>query len=101
MKKTRTNRKYDRQFKEDAVKLSLERGNLSAVARDLGIDVKMLRRWKFEYEQFKGVSFQGSGIIRLTEDQKRIRQLEKDLRNRTLELEILKKALGIISVSDR
>jgi transposase len=101
MKRIRTNRKYDRQFKEDAVKLSLERGNLSAVARDLGIDVKMLRRWKSEYEQFKGVSFQGSGVIRLTEEQKRIRQLEKDLRNRTLELEILKKALGIISVSDR
>jgi len=101
MEKHRTNRKYDRAFKEEAIKLSYERKNLSAVARELGIDSKMLRRWRKEYEQFKDLSFQGQGTSRTSEEQKKIRQLEKELHRRDLEVEILKKALGIISVSDR
>ena len=70
MERTRKNRKYDRKFKEEAVKLSIERENVSAVARELGVDVKMLRRWKSEYEQFKECSFQGQGTARMTEEQK-------------------------------
>jgi transposase len=101
MEKIRIKRKFDRQFKEDAVKLSLERNNMSAVARELDIDVKLIRRWKAEQDLFQGVSFQGSGTSRLTEEQKKIRQLEKDLHKQKLENEILKKALGIISSSDR
>ena len=101
MERRRKNRKYDRQFKEDAVKLSIERDNFSDVARELGICSRMLRRWKDEFEEFKGWSFQGSGTSRMTDDQKKIRELEKDLHKQKLENEILKKALGIISVSDR
>ena len=71
MEKIRIKRKFDRSFKEDAVKLSLERKNMSAVARELGIDVKLIRRWKVEQEQFHGVSFQGSGTSRMTEEQKK------------------------------
>jgi len=101
MEKNRKHRKYDRQFKENAVKLGIERGNLSSVARELGIDYKMLRRWKQEYEQFKGHSFQGSGVARITDDRLKILQLEKDLHKQKQENEILKKALGIISTSGR
>ena len=101
METRRKNRKYDRQFKEDAVKLGIERDNLSSVARELGIDYKMLLRWRDEFEQFQDVSFQGSGTSRMTEEQKKIRQLEKDLHKQKQENEILKKALGIISLSDR
>jgi len=97
----RKNRKYDRSFKENAVQLSIERDNFSDVARELGICSRMLRRWRDEFDEFKGSSFQGSGTARMTDEQKKIRQLEKDLKRRDLELEILKKALGIISVSDR
>jgi transposase len=97
----RKKRKYDCTFKENAIKLSYERNNLSAVARELGVDPKMLRRWRSEYEQFKEASFQGQGTIRLTEEQKEIHRLKKSLQRRELEVEILKKALGIISTSDR
>ncbi|MDR0438320.1 MAG: transposase [Bacteroidales bacterium] len=97
----RTRKQYDRHFKENAVKLSFERQNVSATARELGVDVKMLRRWKSEYEQFKEASFQGQGVPRLTEDQKELHRLRESLRKRNLEIEILKKALGIISTSDR
>ena len=59
METRRTNRKYDRVFKEEAAKLA----NVSSVARELGIDYRTLRRWCGEYEQLKGWSFQGSGTI--------------------------------------
>jgi transposase len=101
MEQNRKKRKYDRSFKESAVKLSYERKNLSAVARELGVDAKLLRRWRAEYEQFTGASFQGHGTTRLSDEQKENHRLKKELAKRTLELEILKKALGIISVSDR
>jgi transposase len=98
---TRKKKKYDRHFKEEAVKLSIARSNISSVARELGIDYRMLRRWCVEYEQFKGLSFQGSGTVRQSDEQATIRQLEKALHKQKLENEILKKALGIISSSDR
>jgi transposase len=97
-----TNRKrYDRAFKENAVKLSYQRKNQSALARELGVDHRVLRRWRKEYEQFKDKSFQGSGNARLSDQEKELRDLRKALTNKTLELEILKKAMGIISQSDR
>jgi transposase len=92
---------YDRSFKQNAVELSYERSNVSALARELGIDYKMLLRWRKEYEQFESVSFQGNGNARLTDDQKAHKRLEKELSDTKLELEILKKALRIISKSDR
>jgi len=97
----RERKTYDRSFKENAVKLSYERSNLSALSRELGIDYKALLRWRKEYEQFKAASFQGNGIARLTEEQKELHRLRKELATKTLELEILKKALSIISKSDR
>jgi len=102
MEKTKKqNRKYDRNFKEAAVKLSYERKSVSATARELGVDPKILRRWRKEYGQFNDASFQGNGISRLTPEQKRIRELEKELEIKKKENEILKKAVGIISASDR
>jgi len=102
MEKKRKNRKYDRKFKEEAVKLSLERKNMSSVARELGIDHRMLRRWRDEFAEFEtGVSFRGSGNARITDLQKENQFLKKENHRQKLENEILKKALGIISMSDR
>jgi transposase len=98
----KTDRKdYDRSFKENAVRLSYERSNITALARELGIGSNLLFRWRKESEQFKEASFQGKGNARLTEEQKEIHRLRKELSNRELEIEILKKAMGIISKSDR
>ncbi len=99
MEKTR--KKYDRSFKENAVRLSYERGNARAVAQELGIYKDLLYRWRAEYSQFKENSFQGNGIARLSDEQKELKRLEKALATKNLEIEILKKALGIISTSDR
>jgi transposase len=42
MERRKKNRKYDRQFKENAVKLSIERENVASVARELGISEWLL-----------------------------------------------------------
>lgn len=42
---------YDREFKENAVKLSYERSNLSLFARELGVTTKQLYSWRSQYKQ--------------------------------------------------
>ena len=46
-------------------------------------------------------SFPGNGNLKLTPDQERIRELEKQLAASQLEHEILKKAIGIFSKADK
>jgi transposase len=101
MKKPQKNKKYDRVFKEQAVKLANERGNTSVVARELGVSDRNLHRWRRELEEFKESSFQGKGVSRLTPEQSEIQRLTRENHRQKQEFEILKKAIGIISTSDR
>jgi transposase-like protein len=43
------------------------------------------------------IAFPGNGKIALTTEQKRIRELEKQLKDTEMERDILKKAMGIFS----
>lgn len=99
MKKTR--KKYDRAFKERAVELSEERKNLSELARELGIYPSQLYKWRKEAKEFGEGSFPGNGNLKQTPEQERILALEKKLKDTELERDILKKAIGIFSKSDR
>jgi transposase len=53
MRKQRTH--YDKAFKENAVKLSLERKNVSDLAHELGISPALLYRWRTETDQLKKI----------------------------------------------
>ena len=99
MKRERTH--YDKTFKEDAVKLSLERKNVSELAQELGVDPMLLYRWRKEYQKKGETSFPGKGVQSLSAETRRIKELEKRLNDSEIELEILKKALNIISRSGR
>jgi len=90
----RSRRKYDRQFKIDAVEL-LKRSEKTAkeVARELGIKSDLLSRWKREFEEEDIVSFPGQGNPR-DEELAHLRKENADLK---MEREILKKALAIFS----
>ncbi len=96
MEETRGRRKYDREFKEDAVRLIVDGGrSVREVARDLGIHENMLCRWKKEYLQDTEHSFPGKGHMKPHEEElfklkRRIADLEEDRA-------ILKKALAIFS----
>jgi len=92
-------RKYDRDFKRNAVLLCTEPGkSVSEVAENLGIGKDLLYRWRREYHQANGqYVFPGNGIEALTPEQQRIRELEKKLRDTEMERDILKKAMAIFS----
>ena len=97
----KTRKKYDVAFKERAVQLSKERKNLSELARELGIYPAQLYKWCKEEKEFGAGSFPGNGNLKQTPEQERISALEKKLKDAELERDILKKAIGIFSKSDR
>ena len=98
---TKDRKIYSREFKENAVKLSYERSNVSDLARELGLRANMLYRWR-EESQIKGKeSFPGNGRQSVTSEYEELLELRKQLKRKEMELEILKKAVGIISMSDR
>ena len=90
----KTRRKFDRQFKIDAVEL-LKNSDKTAteIARDLGLRQDLLSRWKREFDSDIQTPFPGNGNPR-DEELARLRKENAELQ---LEREILKKALAIFS----
>jgi len=91
-------RKYDSDFKKNAVLLANEQGrSVSEVAEKLGINADLIYQWRKSLKKKGILAFPGNGIEALTEEQKRIRELEKELKNTEMERDILKKAMAIFS----
>ena len=66
----RETRKYDKEFKVNAVKLSLEEGkHYGVVARNLGIPESTLYSWIQEYNVQGDKGFRGSGIIKASNEE--------------------------------
>ena len=86
-----TRRHFDDAFKREAVELLLpgDRG-LSEVARSLGVNPSVLRRWKKRY-QANGLSEEARA------GQDEVARLRRELSRVCQEQDILKKALGIFS----
>lgn len=85
-------KRFDRDFKVSAVKMVTDEGQkASEVARSLGIHPNMLYSWKKKYALNGEKAFVGKG--HLTE----MAALRRKLKNAELDLEILKKAVGIFS----
>jgi transposase len=97
----RSRKQYDAAFKRKAVELSHVRGNVKEVAEELDILPEVLYRWRREHKTFQNNSFPGKGKPKLTDEQREIQELKKQLRDAELERDILKKAVGIFSKSDR
>ena len=96
MEETRGRRKYDREFKEDAIRLISDGGrSVREVARDLGIHENMLHRWKQEYLQDKEHSFPGKGHMKPHEEE--LFKLKRKIADLEEDRAILKKALAIFS----
>ena len=89
-------RKYDRQFKEEAVRLVAESGRtVSDVAQSLGIHENLLHTWKRKYKEDPAGSFPGKGHLNPQDEE--FRRLQKENTNLKEDREILKKALAIFS----
>lgn len=98
MKKPR--RQYTREFKLEAVRLLETSGrSASQLERELGIGKGNLWRWKREFKADGEDAFPGHG--RLTPEQERLRQLERENEILRQERDILKKAIAIFSQPSR
>jgi transposase-like protein len=91
-------RKYDSEFKKNAVLLTIESGKtVSEVADNLGINKDLIYQWKKKLIKKGDLAFPGNGIQSLTPDQQRVKDLEKQLKDVVMERDILKKAMAIFS----
>lgn len=89
-------RRYDRQFKIEAVRLVTGRGKRATeVARDLGVHVNLIYNWKKELAEDPDFAFPGHGKLKPAEEE--LRQLRRKLADVEEERDILKKALAIFS----
>jgi len=96
MNERKTRRRYDRAFKEGAVRLVIENGQtLAGTARDLGITENMLSRWRKEYLEDREHAFPGKG--RMKPEEAELHQLKGRITELEQEREILKRALAIFS----
>ena len=91
---------YDRDYKIMAVELAEAKGSLKTTAEELGIEAYLISRWRREQRAKGSASFSGKGKAGLTEDQREIARLRKELKEAQIERDILKKAVSIFSKSD-
>ncbi|MDQ3256881.1 MAG: transposase [Acidobacteriota bacterium] len=78
-------RKYDEEFKREALRM-IENGQaVRSVAQALGVAERQLHKWKRQFKQTRAV-----GDLEVAELTKKLRQVE-------MERDILKKALSIFS----
>jgi transposase len=96
----RERRHFDKEFKMMAINLVNRGKSTRVVAQELGIKADLIRRWRREHDQFQEGSFSGHGNENLTNDQKEIARLKKELRDSNEERDILKKAVRIFSKGD-
>ena len=93
---TKVRRQYSREFKQEAVQLLETSGkSASELERELGIGKGNLWRWKRKFAADGEDAFPGQG--RLTPDEERLRQLERENEILRQERDILKKAIAIFS----
>ncbi len=91
-----TRRSFSREFKLEAVRMVSEAGHsLAQVARDLDIRPDMLRRWRRQLQEDREQAFPGVGQRKASDEE--MWQLRRKLERVTMERDILKKALGIVS----
>ncbi len=76
-------KRYTKQFKEEALRLISQEGvSLAQVAKDLGLDASMLRRWRKEANLDGPNAFRGQGVARDEELARLKRELGRVKRER-------------------
>ena len=92
--------KYDKEFKLQALQLSDEIG-VKATAEQLGLKYYTLAEWRKIRTRHGDDAFVGSGhkAVPLSENERRIRELEQEPQEIKRANEILKEALGFFAIS--
>jgi len=86
---------YSEAYKREAVTKAKASGNVSQTARELGISNKSLHAWIKQYGE--PLDIDNASVKELSA---RVRQLERQLAMREGQIEVLKKAIGIVSEAE-
>jgi len=86
---------YSESYKREAVTKAQASGNVSQTARALGISNKSLHAWIKQYGE--PLDIDNASVKELSA---RVRQLERQLAVREGQIEVLKKAIGIVSEAE-
>ena len=87
---------FTEEFKREAIKLVTEQGlTMAEAGRKLDIATKSLRTWDGQLE--RGQLKASLGASKLTADQPRVRELERELAIAKMERDILKKATAFFA----
>jgi transposase len=91
---TRTHKRYDEAFKRQAVEHWMLSGkSVRQIAGELGVNVQTLHGWKAKFKELPAGQVAGT----LEALQLENRRLQRELRRVSIQRDILKKTLGIIS----
>lgn len=89
-------RRYDREFKQNAVALVAGGRSITEVARDLGVSHWSLRQWIKDAQRGQNLS-EPKTLAAETPEQRELRRLRQENDYLRRQRDILKKALGILS----
>lgn len=89
-------RRYDREFKQNAVALVESGRSITEVARDLGVSLWSLRRWVKDAQAGRSLS-EPRTLSAETPEQRELRRLRQENDYLRRQRDILKKACGILS----
>lgn len=93
-------RKYPREFKVEAVRRVIERGEAAAeVARSLDLEPSLLYGWVRQFKAEAEEAFRGNG--NLTSQDEEIRKLRREVAQLREERDILKKATAFFAKESR
>ena len=87
---------YSEAYKREAVTKAKASGNVSQTARELEISNKSLHAWIKAYSEPLDVETASAKELAA-----RVRQMERQLAVREGQIEVLKKAIGIVSEAER
>jgi transposase len=94
--KNQTARRYDREFKQNAVALVRGGRTAASVARDLGVTTWSLNRW-VQADRAGQAQSESKTLAAESEEQRELRRLKQENDYLRQQRDILKKALGILS----
>jgi transposase-like protein len=94
--KAKSGRRYDAEFKENAVRLVKAGRSFNEVAKDLGVSAWSLRMWLKRYDSGQELN-RRKALAELSPEQRENRRLRQEIEYLQRQRDILKKALAIVS----
>lgn len=94
-------KRFTKSERLEIVKQSLEPSTrMTELAEHYGVHANTISRWRDAYYKEHGLRPSGQGVKKMSEEEREIARLKRELREAQLERDILKKAIGIFSKGD-